>query len=71
MWFLNTDSISTYNIYIANRFCSIIYVPNTGDLLSDYYELCPNVPEAFKDKYFSRKEMESLLKLKDIINDLK
>ncbi|PKY58398.1 hypothetical protein RhiirA4_480285 [Rhizophagus irregularis] len=34
----------------ANRLCSIIYVPNTGDFLPDYYEFCPNVPEAFKYK---------------------
>ncbi|GBC10879.1 hypothetical protein RclHR1_09990004 [Rhizophagus clarus] len=31
------------------------------------HEIYLNVPEAFKDKYFSRKEMENLLELKDII----
>jgi hypothetical protein len=41
-----------------------------GDLLPGYYETCPNVPEAFKDKYFSRKEIENLLELKDIIKHL-
>ncbi|RIA81422.1 hypothetical protein C1645_881628 [Glomus cerebriforme] len=29
----------------------------------------PNVPEVFKDKYFSRKEMEDLVELKDIVNN--
>ena len=42
---------------------------NMGYLLPNY-EICSNVPEAFKDKYFSRKEMENLLELKDIINNL-
>jgi hypothetical protein len=41
-----------------------------GDLLPYYHEICPNVPETFKDKYFPRKEMENLLGLKDIINHL-
>ena len=41
-----------------------------GDLLPGYHELCPNVPEAFKDKYFSRNEMENLLDLNDILNNL-
>jgi hypothetical protein len=34
------------------------------------HKLLPNVPKAFKDKYFSKKEMENLLELKDIINIL-
>ncbi|RIA87515.1 hypothetical protein C1645_740073 [Glomus cerebriforme] len=29
----------------------------------------PNVPETFKDKYFSRKEMENLIELQDIVNN--
>ena len=41
-----------------------------GDLLPGYYELYQNVPEAFRDVYFSRKEMENLLDLKDILNNL-
>jgi hypothetical protein len=50
----------------------ITYIPNMGDLLPDYYKICPNVPEIFKDsKFFSRKEMKNLLELKDIINNLK
>ncbi|PKK64232.1 hypothetical protein RhiirC2_854472 [Rhizophagus irregularis] len=50
----------------------ITYIPNVciGDLLPNFYKTCPNIPETFKDKYFSRKEMESLLELKDIINHL-
>jgi hypothetical protein len=35
--------------------------------ISTNREVYLNVPEAFKDKYFSRKEMEGLLELKDII----
>ena len=30
----------------------------------------PSVPEALEEKYFSKKEMENLLELKDIISDL-
>ncbi|PKY53011.1 hypothetical protein RhiirA4_547455 [Rhizophagus irregularis] len=48
----------------------ITYIPNIGDLLPNFYKICPNVPETFKDKYFPRKEMENLLELKDIINHL-
>ncbi|RIA94064.1 hypothetical protein C1645_761046 [Glomus cerebriforme] len=40
------------------------------DLLPYYLEICPNVPDTFKDKYFSKKEMENLLELKDIISNL-
>jgi hypothetical protein len=29
-----------------------------------------NVPEAFEDKYFSRRETENLLELNDIISNL-
>uniref|UniRef100_U9UW50 Uncharacterized protein n=1 Tax=Rhizophagus irregularis (strain DAOM 181602 / DAOM 197198 / MUCL 43194) TaxID=747089 RepID=U9UW50_RHIID len=49
----------------------ITCIPNMGDLLPDFHKICPNVPETFKDKYFSRIEMENLLELKDIINNLK
>ncbi|POG62099.1 hypothetical protein GLOIN_2v1698842 [Rhizophagus irregularis DAOM 181602=DAOM 197198] len=48
----------------------ITYIPNIGDLLPNFHKFCPHVPETFKDKYFSRKEMENLLELKDIINHL-
>jgi len=30
------------------------------------YKFYPNVPEALKDKYFSKKEVENLMKLEDI-----
>ncbi|PKC67482.1 TPR-like protein [Rhizophagus irregularis] len=39
-----------------------------GYLLPDYHQICPNVPKTFGDMYFSRKEMENLLDLKDILN---
>ncbi|RIA94068.1 hypothetical protein C1645_735093 [Glomus cerebriforme] len=45
-------------------------IPNVNYLLPYYLEICPNIPETFKDKYFSKKEMENLLELKDIINNL-
>ncbi|GES80282.1 hypothetical protein GLOIN_2v1871094 [Rhizophagus clarus] len=35
------------------------------------HELLPTVPEVFRDKYFSKKEMENLLELKDILHKLK
>ncbi|CAB5103641.1 hypothetical protein RhiirA5_416439 [Rhizophagus irregularis] len=34
------------------------------------HEIYLNVPEVFKENYFSRKEMENLLELKDIISNL-
>ncbi|CAI2197190.1 17299_t:CDS:2, partial [Funneliformis geosporum] len=44
-----------------------VYVPKMNEPLpiNKFY---PNVPEAFNDKYFSKKEMETLIELKDIIN---
>ena len=52
------------------------FTPNKSDLKSAscpkdqiMYRL-PNVPEAFDEKYFSRKEAENLLELKDIIDHL-
>ncbi|RIA82129.1 hypothetical protein C1645_835876 [Glomus cerebriforme] len=44
--------------------------PNMSYLLPHYHEFYPNIPETFKNKYFSKKEMENLLELKDIINNL-
>ncbi|RGB31318.1 hypothetical protein C1646_817368 [Rhizophagus diaphanus] len=35
------------------------------------HKTCPNVPEAFKDKYFPRKEMENLLTLKHIHSEIR
>ncbi|GBC18385.2 hypothetical protein GLOIN_2v1836285 [Rhizophagus irregularis DAOM 181602=DAOM 197198] len=48
-------------------------IPNMslmGYLLPDYHQFFSNVPETFKDKYFSRKEMENLLDLNDILSIL-
>ncbi|PKY61473.1 hypothetical protein RhiirA4_486511 [Rhizophagus irregularis] len=51
-----------------NNITYISNISDMGDLLPNFHMICPNVPKTFKDKYFSRKEMESLLELKDIIN---
>ncbi|PKY49758.1 TPR-like protein [Rhizophagus irregularis] len=51
----------------------ITYIPDmslVGYLLPNYHKFFLNVPETFKDKYFSRNEMENLLDLKDILNSL-
>ncbi|PKB96619.1 TPR-like protein, partial [Rhizophagus irregularis] len=65
-------SINMQIDYVRNGYNAgtITYIPNMGDLLPNFHKLCPHVPETFKDKYFSRKEMENLLELKDIINHL-
>jgi hypothetical protein len=44
-----------------------IYFPNMGHFLP-IHKLHPSVPETFKNKYFSKKDMEKLIELKDIIN---
>ena len=39
--------------------------------MEDSLPICriyPNVPEAFKDKYLSKKEIENLLELEEIIS---
>ncbi|PKY35328.1 hypothetical protein RhiirB3_455984, partial [Rhizophagus irregularis] len=51
----------------------ITYIHNIslmGYLLPHYRKFFSNVPETFKDKYLSRKEMENLLDLKVILNSL-
>ncbi|RGB34424.1 hypothetical protein C1646_815387 [Rhizophagus diaphanus] len=45
-----------------------IYATKMGHFLP-IHKLYPKFPEAFKDKYFSKKEMENLINLKDIINN--
>ncbi|CAI2174864.1 16799_t:CDS:2 [Funneliformis geosporum] len=35
-----------------------------------YYKLHSNIPEAFEDKYFQKKELENLLELEEILNHL-
>lgn len=41
-----------------------------GYLLPGYHQNFPSIPEIFKDKYLSRKKMENLLKLEDIVDNL-
>jgi hypothetical protein len=58
--------------YIVIIFClkQIDYVRFQNEKeISEVNHILSNhaIPEAFKDKYFSRKEMENLLELKDII----
>ncbi|PKB96210.1 TPR-like protein, partial [Rhizophagus irregularis] len=60
-------------VRFGNNYKEITHIPNMnlmGYLLPDYHQICPNVPETFKDKYFSRKEMENLLDLKDILDNI-
>lgn len=49
-----------FHDYNSERIC----YPEIDHLLS-YHQ---TIPEALKDKYFLREEMENLLELKDIIN---
>ncbi|PKK66546.1 TPR-like protein, partial [Rhizophagus irregularis] len=55
------------NPYTITQFPNISLM---GYLSPVYHKFFSNVPETFKDKYFSRKEMENLLDLKDILNSL-
>ena len=49
-------------------------MPNKRDticILDDHlpiHKVYPNVPEAFKDKYFSKREIENLMELEEIIS---
>ncbi|RGB29987.1 hypothetical protein C1646_818178 [Rhizophagus diaphanus] len=48
-------------------------IPNMclmDNLLQNYHQFFSDVPETFKDKYSSRKEMENLLNFKDILDNL-
>ena len=47
---------------------TMIYVSEVEKFLP-VHKLYPNIPEAFKDKYFSKNEMENLIELNDIINN--
>jgi len=38
------------------------------DKFISFYKLHSCVPEAFKDKYFQKKELENLLELDEILN---
>ncbi|RIA94217.1 hypothetical protein C1645_760668, partial [Glomus cerebriforme] len=42
-----------------------IYFPKMGHL-SPFFKLHPNIPDAFEDEYFSKKEAENLIELEDI-----
>ncbi|PKY56981.1 hypothetical protein RhiirA4_508657 [Rhizophagus irregularis] len=68
---IEIDSIDMKIDYI--RFGSnkeeITYIPKMIYLLTGYHEYYPSTPEAFGDKYFSKKEMENLVELKDILNN--
>ncbi|PKY59563.1 hypothetical protein RhiirA4_515619, partial [Rhizophagus irregularis] len=66
---MQIDYVRTRGAYTRK----ITPIPNMslmGYLLPDYHQLFSNVPETFKDKYFSRKEMEILLDLNDILSNL-
>ncbi|GBC18455.2 hypothetical protein GLOIN_2v1785938 [Rhizophagus irregularis DAOM 181602=DAOM 197198] len=65
----NKDSIDMQIDYIrfTNGCKQQIFFPESNILLPFNTK---NVPEAFEDKYFSRKETENLLELKDLINNL-
>ncbi|UZO03965.1 uncharacterized protein OCT59_024364 [Rhizophagus irregularis] len=56
-----------YNPYTITHFTDISLM---GYLSPVYCKFFSNVPVTFKDKYFSRKEMENLLDLKDILDSL-
>ncbi|POG60799.1 hypothetical protein GLOIN_2v1787415 [Rhizophagus irregularis DAOM 181602=DAOM 197198] len=56
-----------YNPYTITHIPDMSFV---SYLLPNYHKFFSNVPETFKDKYFSRKEIENLLNLKDILNSL-
>ncbi|CAB5182559.1 unnamed protein product [Rhizophagus irregularis] len=66
---MQIDYVRTRGAYTRK----ITPIPNMslmGYLLPDYHQFFSNVPETFKDKYFSRKEMENLLDLNDILSNL-
>ncbi|PKC53450.1 hypothetical protein RhiirA1_479270 [Rhizophagus irregularis] len=56
-----------HNKYTITHFPNISLI---GYLSPIYRKFFSNVPETLKDKYFSRKEMENLLDLKDILDSL-
>ncbi|GBC01719.1 hypothetical protein RclHR1_04300001 [Rhizophagus clarus] len=65
---VNKGSIDMQIDYVRFKktFGKPIYFPKMGHFLP-IHKLLPNVPKAFKDKYFSRREMDNLFELKDII----
>ncbi|RGB33014.1 hypothetical protein C1646_743618 [Rhizophagus diaphanus] len=70
---INSIDMEIDYVRLKDNFRTISLIPNMSlvdYLLPNYPQNCPNVPETFKDKYFSRKQMENLLDLKDILNSL-
>ncbi|PKY54942.1 TPR-like protein, partial [Rhizophagus irregularis] len=70
---INSIEMQIEYIRFGNNVNTITHFPNMslmGYLLPDYHKFLSNVPETFKDKYFSRKEMENLFDLKYILNSL-
>ena len=81
--FLNfiKNTFNLFNLIIYNlifKFIDYVWLlPTEQDVKDLIFSQCismsslSNVPEAFKEKYFPKKEVvENLLELKDIINDL-
>ncbi|GBB87969.1 hypothetical protein RclHR1_14480002 [Rhizophagus clarus] len=68
---VNKGSIDMQIDYVRFKksFSNQIYFLKTDHLLP-IHELLPTVPEVFRDKYFSKKEMENLLELNAILNNL-
>ena len=71
---LTRDWLSQY--LILKKIDYVRFTPNKQDIKDSTclknqinYRL-PNVPEVFEEKYFSKKEVENLLELKDIIDYL-
>ncbi|PKC55446.1 hypothetical protein RhiirA1_475601 [Rhizophagus irregularis] len=70
---INSIEMQIDYVRYGDEYKEITPIPNMslmGYLLPDYHQFFSNVPETFKDKYFSRKEMENLLDLNDILSNL-
>ncbi|PKK76832.1 hypothetical protein RhiirC2_812737 [Rhizophagus irregularis] len=48
----------------------ITHISNMSYLLPGYHEFYQSIPDVFKDKYFSKKEVEEVFELKDILDSL-
>ncbi|CAB5147593.1 unnamed protein product [Rhizophagus irregularis] len=70
---INSIEMQIEYIRFGNNVNTITYFPDMSFmsyLSLDFHKFFSSVPETFKDKFFSRKEMENLLDLKDILNSL-
>ncbi|POG62037.1 hypothetical protein GLOIN_2v1846728 [Rhizophagus irregularis DAOM 181602=DAOM 197198] len=67
---IEINSIEMQIDYVRYGGSSTRKITPMGYLLPNYHQFLSNVPETFKDKYFSRKEMENLLDLNDILSKL-